>query len=354
MFGWVKRLGPQSRAMFVLAVFVIVVAVGFVDYATGWELSFSVFYLLALGLATWFVGRGFAFSISIVSVAVSLAGDLATGGRYSSRLVPLWNATIVLAFYVIVVSLLAKLRALYGGLEEHVRHRTAALTNEMAERQRLERELLKISEREQRRIGHDLHDSLCQHLTGTALAGQVLEEKLAARGLSEAADAKKVVELIEDGISLSRKLAKGLHPIELEAEGLMQALDELAVTTSELFKVTCRFECESPVLIRDASTSVHLYRIAQEAISNAIKHGKARNIVIGFETEDDGITLRVKDDGVGLPNPLPERSGMGLRIMAHRAGMIGATFTARHDKSGGTTVACVLRHTKDEDEKRPA
>src|SRR5271165_1988590 len=112
----------------------------------------------------------------------------------------------------------------------------------MAERERLERELLEISEREQRRIGHDLHDSLCQHLTGAALAGQVLEEKLAARRLPEAGDASKVVELVEEGISLSRKLAKGLHPIEMEAEGLMQALEELVATSTELFKVSCRFE----------------------------------------------------------------------------------------------------------------
>ena len=197
MFGWHKRLEPRSRPLFVLAALVIVTGVGFVDYATGWELSFSVFYLLALGLAAWCVGRGFAFFISALSVAVSLGGDLATGQRYSSRLVPWWNASIVLVFYLVVVWLVAKLRALYGELESRVKLRTTALTEEMAERERLERELLEISEREQRRIGHDLHDSLGQHLTGAALAGQVLEEKLASRGLPEAADANKVVELVE-------------------------------------------------------------------------------------------------------------------------------------------------------------
>ena len=344
MFGWHTRLEPQSRPLFVLAALVIVIGVGVVDYATGWELSLSVFYLLALGLATWFVGKGFAFFISVLSVAVSLAGDLATGQRYSSPLVPWWNASIVLVFYVVVVSLLAKLRALYGELELRVKQRTAALSDEMAERERLERELLEISEREQRRISHDLHDSLGQHLTGAALAGQVLEEKLSTRGLPEAADANKVVELIEEGIAISRKLAKGLHPIEMQADGLMQALEELAATSSELLKVSCRFECDSPVLIRDAATSGHMYRIAQEAISNAVKHGKARNITIQLETLDDGIALRLKDDGSGLPDVLPRTAGMGLRIMSHRAGMIGAIFTARREDSGGTTVTCLLRH----------
>jgi signal transduction histidine kinase len=227
-----------------------------------------------------------------------------------------------------------------------VLQRTAALTDEMAERERLERELLEISEREQRRIGHDLHDSLCQHLTGAALAGQVLEEKLTARRQPEARDAGKVVELVEEGIAISRKLAKGLHPIEMEADGLMQALEELAATSTELFKVACRFECDSPVLFRDATVSIHLYRITQEAISNAVKHGKAKNINVALETLDDGVSLRVQDDGVGLPALPPKNAGMGLRIMAHRAGMIGAAFTVRREAAGGTLVSCVVPQSK--------
>jgi signal transduction histidine kinase len=344
MSTWIKRFEKQSRTLVVLTTLLIVIAVGVVDYVTGWELSFSVFYLLAVGLATWFVCTRFAIFISLLSVAVSLGGDLATGGRYSSSLVPWWNASIVLAFYFVVVALLAKLRNVYAELETRVRQRTKALTEEMSERERVERELLEISEREQRRIGHDLHDSLGQHLTGAALAGQVLEEKLSTRGLPEAADANKVVELVEEGIALSRKLAKGLHPIEMEADGLMLALEELAAISGDLFKISCRFDCDSPVLIRDTATSGHLYRIAQEAISNAVKHGKAKNVAIQLETLDDGIALRVKDDGTGLPDPLPKSAGMGLRIMAHRASIIGGAFQAGRDSSGGTMVSCVLRH----------
>jgi signal transduction histidine kinase len=325
------------------ATLLMVIAVGFIDYETSPEISFSVFYLLALGLAAWFVGRGFACFIAVFSVAVSLAGDLATGPQYSSLLVSFWNESIVLAFYLIVIWLLTRLRQLTKNLEARVRERTAALTDEIAERERLERELLDISEREQRRIGHDLHDSLGQHLTGAALAAQVLKEKLATRDQPEAADANEVVGIIEEGIMLSRKLAKGLHPIEMEADGLMQALEELAVTSGELFRTSCRFECDSPVLIRDATASIHMYRIAQEAVSNAVKHGKAHQVIIQLEALDDGIALVVKDDGVGLPDPLPEKRGMGLRIMAHRASMIGATFIARRESSGGTTITCVLR-----------
>jgi len=214
----------------------------------------------------------------------------------------------------------------------------------MAERERLERELLEISEREQRRIGQDLHDGLCQHLTGATLAGQVLEEKLATLGLAEAADASKVVEIVEEGINLSRRLAKGLYPVEIEADGLMLALEEFAATTSTLYKVACRFECDSPVLIHDTANAGHLYRIAQEAVRNAIKHGKAKNILIRLEAGEAGNELSVKDDGTGLPEPLPDNRGLGLRIMAHRVSMMGGRFSVRRAAVGGTLVTCELQN----------
>jgi signal transduction histidine kinase len=336
----------RPRSFWVVVCFVATAAVGLVDYLTGFETSFSVFYLLAIGLAAWFVGRGFAVFVSILSVAVSLGGDVAKGAHFSSPLVPAWNAVIAIAFYLVVVWLLTILHSLQRELEARVQQRTTALKEEMAERERLERELLEISEREQHRIGQDLHDSLCQHLTGTMLAGQVLEEKLAARNLPEATEASKVIELVEEGINLSHKLAKGLHPVEMEADGLMLALEEYAATSSELFKVSCRFECDLPVLIHDTATAGHLYRIAQEAVGNAIKHGKAKTILIRLDASEEGAMLSVKDDGVGLPEPPPQKHGMGLRIMAHRTAMIGGVFNARRDETGGTLVTCELRNKR--------
>ena len=350
MSDWIKRFKGPPRGWIVLLSLLIVIVVGVVDFKAGWDVSFSVFYLLALGLAAWFVGAHFAVFISVLSVAVSLAGDLANSERYSSRVVPWWNAFIELTFYLVVVWLLIKLRVVYGDLEARVRQRTQALTQQMAERERVERELLEISEREQRRIGRDLHDSLGQHLTGVALAGQVLEEKLAAQGLPEAKDASHMVELVQEGISLSRKMARGLHPIEIEADGLMQSLEELAAISSDLFRVSCRFECDSPVLIRDATISGNLYRMTQEAVSNAVKHGKAKNVIVQLEALDDGIALHVKDDGIGLPEKRAEGEGMGLRIMAHRASMIGGTFEAKRDPAGGTIISCTLRHLKNSQE----
>ena len=343
MLSFVKQLEQRSRSIFVLAALLMVAVIGIVDYLTGHEISFSVFYLLGVALAVWFVGKGFGALVSALSVAVWLVGDFASGARFSSALIPIWNAIVLLTFYLVVVWLLAILRSLYRNLEGQVQQRTSALTEEMAERQRLESELLEISEREQRRLGQDLHDGLCQHLTGATLAGQVLEEKLAARHLPEAGDANRVVDLLEEGINLSRKLAKGLHPVEMEADGLMLALEEYAATTSELFKVSCRFECDLPVLIHDTATAGHLFRIAQEAVGNAIKHGKAKNISIRLDATEEATVLTVKDDGVGLPEPLPKNRGMGLRIMAHRSGMIGGVFNAQRTAPGGSLITCELR-----------
>ena len=156
-----------------------------------------------------------------------------------------------------------------------------------------------------------------------AIAGQVLREKLERRSLDEARDAAKVVQLIEEGVSLTRRSAKGLHPVDMNAEGLMLALDEFALTTTRLFDVNCQFLCESPVLVHSAAAAEHLFRIAQEATRNAIQHGGARNIDIELNTLEEAHELRIADDGRGLPSMLPANGGLGLRIMAQRAQTIG-------------------------------
>jgi signal transduction histidine kinase len=249
---------------------------------------------------------------------------------------------ILMVFYFVVVWLLTSLRSLHRELEARVRERTVALVREMAERQRLEEEILRVSEREQRRIGHDLHDSLCQHLTGTALAGQVLGERLAAKSLPEAADAGKVVELVEEGIELARNLARGLYPVEMEAEGLMTAFQDLADNITEGTKVRCVFECGAPVLMHDDAAATHLYRIAQEAVRNALQHGKPKRIGLTLSERNGLVTLTVEDDGVGVPEEVPKSGGLGIRIMAHRAAMIGGSFALEPAPTGGTIVTCSI------------
>jgi len=351
MIQLLERLERCSRATLVFAGLLLLGLIGLVDYLTGFELMFSVFYLPEVGLATWFVGKGFGLMMSVLSVAAWIGGDVAAGAHYSTPLIPIWNALILLVLYLIVVLLLASLRSLHRELGARVEQRTQALTREMGRRQRLEEEILHISEREQRRIAHDLHDSLCQHLTATALAGQVLDERLAAKSLPEAADAAKVVELVEEGINLARSVARGLYPVEMDAEGLMTAFQELASNITKGAKVRAVFECESPVLVHNDAIATHLYRIAQEAVHNAIRHGKPKRIGINLSERNGLVCLRIEDDGIGLPEAGPERPGLGIRIMEHRAAMIGGSFGIEPAPTGGTIVTCSFPRAPEPEQK---
>jgi signal transduction histidine kinase len=269
-------------------------------------------------------------------------GDFAAGAKYPQAFVPVWNAAIVLAFYLVVLLLLTRLRQLHSGLEERVRERTVALTEEIRERERLERVLLDVGEAERRRIGRDLHDSLGQFLTGTALAGQVLKEKLATRSAPEEADAARIVELVEEAIEVARGFSRGLDPAQLEGGGLADGLRQLASRTGHVSSVPCECEVEGAVEVADTAAATHLYRIAQEAITNALKHGQARRVSVRLFQRDGRVVLAVQDDGRGIAEPARRGEGMGLRIMAHRAAVMGGTFQIRAVTPHGTSVICEM------------
>jgi PAS domain S-box-containing protein len=211
---------------------------------------------------------------------------------------------------------------------------------DISERKRLEKTVLEISEREQRRIGQDLHDGLGQHLTGVAFMTKVHERKLAERHIPEAGEAAKIVELVNDAIRKTRELSRGLLPVVSDAYGLMSALRLYATEIEDLFGIECRFQCEEPVLIHDAPMATHLYHIAQEAVNNAIKHGHAENILIRLFSGEHQGTLIIRDDGVGIERPLAPHAGVGLHIMNYRAGMIGGNLDVRQEQPRGTSVTC--------------
>ena len=214
---------------------------------------------------------------------------------------------------------------------------------DISDRKRLEKEVLQISDLEQRRIGQDLHDGLCQQLAGIELMSEVLEQNLSRKSKAEAAQAAKIAEGVRAAIGDTRMLARGLSPVDVESNGLMSALQELASNTEKLFHVACRFECPQPVLVRDHASATHLYRIAQEAINNAIKHGKARQIAVRLTAQSNQASLTVADDGRGFVVKPEQTSGMGLRIMKYRAGMIGATLEIRRANGRGMLVACIFK-----------
>jgi two-component system, NarL family, sensor histidine kinase NreB len=203
----------------------------------------------------------------------------------------------------------------------------------------LEKQILDISERERRRIGQDLHDGLGQHLTGIELMVQSLERKLEQASKEEAEQAARISEFVRDAIRQTKSLARGLSPVGLEANGLMSALHELTRSIRDIFRANVTFYARTPVLIIDNSTATHLFRIAQEAITNAVKHGAARNVQVEISATDSEVTLLIKDDGRGFV-PDENGSGMGLRLMAHRAGMIGGKLTVQSAEGRGTQVIC--------------
>jgi len=213
---------------------------------------------------------------------------------------------------------------------------------DITERKHLEKTILEISAREQRRIGQDLHDGLGQHLTGIAFMSKVQEQKLMEKNLPEAGDAAKIVNLVNEAIHKTRELARGLLPVVSDAQGLMSALQQWAGEVEDLFAVNCRFECLTPVLIHDDSVATHLYYIAREAVNNAIKHGRARRIDIRLAADKNQGALRIEDDGCGIGNLAPGNKGMGLHLMSYRARMVGGSLAVRRVASGGTMVTCVF------------
>ena len=207
---------------------------------------------------------------------------------------------------------------------------------DIVQREHLERAILEVSDREQQRFGRDLHDSLCQELAGIAFMSQVAERSLTASAPAQAAEVGRIAALVGQAVSHARGLARGLQPVEVESNGLMVALDELARTVREMFHVKCELACDSPVLVGDNAVAVHLYRIAQEAVHNAIRHGQCKNIAIRLRHDGHNGHLEVQDDGKGIPRELPKSRGMGLETMHYRATMIGAGLSVRRGANGGS------------------
>lgn len=215
---------------------------------------------------------------------------------------------------------------------------------EITERKRLETEVLEASEGERRRIGQDLHDDLCQRLTSIALTTRLLQQRLARRAPEAAAVANEIVQAAQQATARARELAKGLHPVRLEADGLAAALRELAANVETQFRVPCRFhlrDTRAGARVIDPAVAIQLYRIAQEAATNSAKHGNAKNISISLSVVKGRLKLSVADDGVGIADVRPA-AGMGLPIMNQRARAIGAALTISRGRRGGTLVTCSL------------
>jgi hypothetical protein len=225
----------------------------------------------------------------------------------------------------------------------------SAIARDITERKTLQREILEIAALEQRRIGQELHDGIGQELTGLTMLTQRLVGELAGNDPPHASAATKIRSGLEQALSHVRAMSKGLVPVEIDSEGLMQALEDLAARTSEIHGIVCLFECQRPVAVADDQTAMHLYRMSQEAVTNAVKHGRPRQIVIRLLVEGGRTTLRVIDDGAGFAASPEKVAGTGLRIMRYRADLIGAQLDISAARPQGTIVSCsVAEHPEAE------
>ncbi|PYL31370.1 MAG: hypothetical protein DMF39_03105, partial [Verrucomicrobia bacterium] len=320
------------RGFLAIVCFILSCLIGYADYLTGYERSLLLFYLLPISIAAWFGSFILSLAIAVLCILVWVLSDLASG----IPALGFWNVGMAFASFALFAGLLSKLRTLVRELDRRVHERTAALEREMAERRRLDQEIAQVADRERRRLGQDLHDRLGQHLTGTALAAQVLKEKLASRSAPEVGEAEKLVHYVEEGIDLTRSLARGFFSPELDAEGLTVALQNLAENVSERFRIRCVINGDQSILIHDRTIANQLYRIAQEAVTNAVKHGAARQVDIRLAKDGPDLCLTIIDDGIGFPDTPPKSEGLGLRLMQHGAAMTGATFDVRRNGKRGT------------------
>jgi len=219
--------------------------------------------------------------------------------------------------------------------------RIQGFIRDITECKRLEREVLEIGGHEVRRIGQELHDDICQWLAGTSMLAAALAKDLAKESPANAPRAQEIEDYTKHTLEALRRVTHGLVPAVFD-EGLVGALRELAANVEEILNIRCRCEFRYEVRVRDQNTILHLYRIAQEAISNAVRHGGAKEVTLLLLPNKDRFSMMIRDDGCGISQPLPQTSGMGLRTMRYRAGSIGATLEICPGAKGGTEVVCTI------------
>lgn len=216
------------------------------------------------------------------------------------------------------------------------------LATSRAERARLQRELVELSEQEQRRIGSDLHDGLGQQLTAIELMCAALKSDAAGQP-HLAVQVERIALGLREAVRQVRFLSHGLVPVSDDPDALYRGLVELVERTDALGRLKCRLECPEPVVVHDSAVAGHLYRIAQEAVNNALKYSGATDVTVKITQDAMALSLRITDNGCGLSGRKP--SGIGLELMKYRASEIGAKITIESRRGRGVTITCTRDKT---------
>lgn len=327
-------LKRQSKGWLLIWAIALVVVVGIFDYLTGYEVAFYPFYAIPILLVVWFGDRKMAIAISILSAIAWMWADVASNHVYSREWLRFWEFIVRMMFFCLVV--------LAGAAFKQQRDANLAQIELLERSRRLEQEIINVSDQERQRIGRDLHDGLCQYLAAIGFTADVLKQDLQDESHARAATARDISELLHEAVVRARDVARGLSPVDRDEGGLESALEDLASSTSKLMGISCDFICPEPVHIENNQSAVHLFRIAQEALNNAVKHGHAKSVVIALERNGETVSLRVSDEGVGLDPAMTKRGGMGLNTMNYRARVLGGRLEIHPNTPTGVVVTCTV------------
>ncbi len=321
----------QPRWAVLAEMLALSLAIGWTDFSSGWELSLFVIYALPILVVVWLVDRAYGVVFAIFGALIWW-----TANRNEHPYQTAWGYYVATFSRLVYFLFVAVGGAALKANRDADRSRIAALERE----RQLEQEIVRVSEREQQRIGRDLHDGLCQYLAAVALATKSLADDLTKAEAPHAEEAREIEDLLREAVNQSRSLARGIFPVRLDGSGLALALDEMAATTRHLTSINIRFEETGNTQIPDSDIGIQLYRIAQEALSNAMKHSEASRIVISLHREDGELRLVVSDNGKGFSHPPADSTGLGLGTMKYRAHAIGARLEIAPGPERGTRVVC--------------
>lgn len=339
--GFSKSFARQPRGWMITEMVASLLVIAVLDSITSYQIRLLPFYAVPVFVLAWFCGKEWGIATGVFSALLWWCANRFTGDPDLYGWIGVWEVVRHGSFLLIVALVGSALRA----KNDIATERIALLEHS----QRLEREIVNISEAEQRRIGQDLHDGLCQYLAGLACRATSLRDDLQKLNLqADANTADELVTLLQDAVVQTRDLSRKLVPAHVSRLGLVLALESLAQSVTRLHGVNCRFRSHADSANWDEHTATHLYRIAQEAINNATRHGNAKNIVLLLNAPGRSIKLRVLDDGDGISEI--ESKGMGLDLMRYRARLIGGQLTVKRRHSGGTIVSCTAKSDSEENE----
>lgn len=339
---WNQRLSSARLFTKYLTVLALISVVGYADFEAGEEISFSIFYMLPIVYAAWFINPEAGFMAAIISASVWFTVEVKQHPPFSSEWIPVWNALVRLAFFILGIELVRLIRKTELRLLHEVTRRTRTLRAESDRRRRLERELMEVTAREQLRFAQDLHDGLGQYLSALAFHARMLSDDLRQHGAPQLAQAERIVGIIRTTNQTIRRLDRAMRLPVPTGGGFAAAIRALAEEFQQLTGVPCDLELTDATDGLDPFRVQMLLRIVQEAMNNAVKHGTPKRITVSMVLVNGMLHTCVIDDGVGLLHKPDVESGTGLQIMKLRAELIGSQLSLRANGDAGCIVECIL------------